>query len=574
MRKRGVVIILILILSSLVGVGVYLVNKKYLPTSRTVDLKLVLPGKEASANEAYILRNDTYIDNMKAVIKDGDAYIPLELASDIDSKYYLQKGSNKLFFTDSKSTMKLTENSKDVVNGDKTETLDYFPFIKSNDKPYVSIKFIAERSKAVVTTAENPNRVIIRDKIGTKTAMISRGEALRSQAGIKNPQVYKPSNEKVYIIKEYQDWTKVTNEQGYIGYVRTKYLSDFATFNGREDYKGKYDYFTLDKKIILGWHQVTNTAANESVGDLTGVKSGVNVISPTWYSVNDNNGNIKSIASVDYVEKMHSKNIAVWVLVDDFAQHVSMAEVLSNEASRSNLIRTLVSNTKSVGADGINIDFEKITKETSASFLQFLRELYLATRSEKLVVSVDNYVPKAYNKFYSRDEQSEVADYIIIMGYDEHAGNSKTAGSVASIDFVRSGIEQTLLEVPANKVINAVPFYTRIWDETPLTEETAPNATEEERALGSKVGNISLSMKEQDKIIEDRGMKPKWIEKDGQNYGEAIKAGIKYKLWIEDARSLEMKLKLIKENNLAGVAGWKLGLETDDVWPLINKYMN
>lgn len=52
---------------------------------------------------------------------------------------------------------------------------------------------------------------------------------------------------------------------------------------------------------------------------------------------------------------------------------------------------------------------------------------------------------------YNRKEQGVMADYVVIMGYDEHFGGSPEAGSVSSYNFVKEGIEETLKEVPAEK---------------------------------------------------------------------------------------------------------------------------
>ena len=192
-----------------------------------------------------------------------------------------------------------------------------------------------------------------------------------------------------------------------------------------------------------------------------------------------------------------------------------------------------------------------------------------------MVLSVDNYVPKGYTSHYYREEQGKVADYVIIMGYDEHFSGSYESGSVASIDFVKEGIEETIKQVPAEKVINAVPFYTRLWKEVPKTKEELQNEQGTEAAeYATTVTSEAIGMDQAKKQIAAAGAEITWDEKTQQNYAEWEADGATYKIWLEDAQSIEAKLKLMKENKIAGTAAWKLGFETSDIWDLILKYVN
>ena len=197
-------------------------------------------------------------------------------------------------------------------------------------------------------------------------------------------------------------------------------------------------------------------------------------------------------------------------------------------------------------------------------------------RVNNLVLSVDNYVPKGYNTHYHREEQGVMADYVIIMGYDEHFAGSYEAGSVASYNYVKEGIEETLRDVPADKVINAVPFYTRLWNETPKTdEERAEDQGTEAASYSMKVTSEALCMEEAAQRVSEAGATVIWDDTVKQNYAEwQGDNDSTYRIWLEDASSLEVKLGLMKDNNLAGTAAWKLGFETSDIWDLIQKYVN
>ena len=247
----------------------------------------------------------------------------------------------------------------------------------------------------------------------------------------------------------------------------------------------------------------------------------------------------------------------VWALVDNFDKDVSTFQTLSKTTSRTNLIRNLMNEVLKYDIDGINVDFEEVSYDAGEPFVQFIRELSIECRKEGIVLSVDNYVPRASTTHYNRKEQGIVADYVIIMGYDEHWGSGGIAGSVASIGFVEDGIVQTLEEVPANKIINAVPFYTRVW-----------------KTNGDRVTSEAVDMETAHNFIKNNGLTMTWNATAGQNYGEIQKGNTLYQLWMEDKDSIEAKLAVMRKYGIGGVAAWKLGYETSDIWDMIASYMN
>ena len=268
------------------------------------------------------------------------------------------------------------------------------------------------------------------------------------------------------LLEELEDWDQVATDDGYIGYVEKKKVGKVEETTFERNFQGEeYTYITMDDPVNMVWHQVTSTDANAYLEDAIANMTGVNVISPTWFCLTDTAGNISNIASADYVAKAHEKGLKVWGLIDNFTQDVSTMETLSNTASRQNLITQLIQAAVNVGLDGINVDFESLSEDVGIHFLEFLRELSIECHKNNLVLSVDNPVPEDFTSHYDRAEQGRVVDYVIIMGYDEHYSGSD-AGSVASLPWVEQGIQDTLEEVPADRVINAVPFYTRLWKTT------------------------------------------------------------------------------------------------------------
>lgn len=569
-RGRGIVIaFLTVILIGLIAVAGILFYRRYAPNEEVVSLTDILPGKAPGKNQTAILQDQAYNSSLRGRHLNGEWYLPLEAASAADPKFYDQKSTGELLFTDAKSTTKLKPNEKKIIVDGKEQATDYIPLIQEGDHKFVNVRFMKDRTKAIVGTYEGPDRIVIFDRIGAKQAQVAPDVSIRTLTGIKSPVLRKTKAETVFVFDAIDEWTKIITGDGYIGYVETKYLGEGSTFQGNRKYEGKYTYHGIGKKVILGWNQVTNEVANEIVNTLDAVNQGINVISPTWLSLADNEGNLHSIVSSDYVQKMHAKQIGVWVLVDDFTKGVDLQTVLGNETTRHALIGNLISAVKGVGADGINIDFEHVTPEAAPSYLQFLRELYLETRKEKLILSADNYVPKEYNAHYNPTAQAEVLDYYIIMGYDEHAGNSANAGSVASIGFVTEGIDRTLDSVPKERVINAIPFYTRLWHERPWQAGDTGEPSDD----NMKVKADSIGMNQQDEILKKYPGEVNWNEGTKQFYYQASNGGETLKMWMETKESVEEKLKVMKERDLAGVACWKLGLETSDVWPVIRKYM-
>lgn len=284
--------------------------------------------------------------------------------------------------------------------------------------------------------------------------------------------------------------------------------------------------------------------------------TGVNVISPTWFYLLDTSGNIANISSADYVAQAHEKGLKVWGLIDNFTQEVSTTETLSNTAARQNIISQLIQAATSVGMDGINVDFESLSEDVGIHFLEFLRELSIECHKNNLVLSVDNPVPEDFTSHYDRAEQGRVVDYVIVMGYDEHYVGSE-AGSVASLPWVEQGIQDTLAEVPAERVINAVPFYTRLW-----------------RTTGGNVTSEAIGMDQAQQVISENNVETYWDKTTSQNYGKYDIDNSTYQIWIEDSQSIAEKVKLVSKYNLAGVSAWKLGFENSGIWQVISDNLN
>lgn len=457
---------------------------------------------------------------------------------------------------------------------------------------------------------DSPNRVILTTAWGDyTTAPAKQKTQLRQKGGIKSPILADiGKNTEVTVLETGDTWTKVSTAEGIIGYIKSKALGATSTKTLTSDYVAEeFTHIKKDFKINMAWHQITNADANTTIASVLQNTKGINVISPTWFYLNDNNGNIASLASSDYVNYCHQKGIEVWALVSNLEnKDVDTTSVLTYTSKRENLINNLISAAIQYNFDGINVDFEALSSEVGDSYIQFIRELSLKCANNGIVLSVDDYVPSSFTAFYNRAEQATFADYVVVMAYDEHYAGSEEAGSVASIGFVKEGVANTLKEVPADQLILGMRFYARVWSETPVDDTTGADSTTQtsdnnnndtdetdnaaadaqaaDEAAGTSdsadsyqlftLDSYATSMSEIQKLISTNAAEPVWSDIDGQYYVQYENNGITYKIWVEDAASLEEKLKVFQENQLAGGSFWKLGLELPSIWDTIIKYIN
>ena len=546
-HRQNYLPVLVAVVLIVIVLGVSLANglfDDFLPSGSNKEADLNSVFGITSPSEAAIIYNKELLGE-KGLAVNGAVFLPMSMANDLNDIFYYDRFENRLFATTA-SAVNEASPSEFVLNG---ETV------------FVSPDFIKKFANFSYTTAMNPTRIFLQTVWGQKnTAKASKKAVLRSAESSKADVVKKlDEGETVEIVSSNTAYSRCITQDDLIGFVDNKYLEDHAQIVETpvmEVPPIAYPSPPMQGNVVLGWHNVTNDTANSMLSDAISRTHGMNVICPTWFSLSDSSGSISSIASQSYVEEAHAAGLKVWGLLDNFSvDNTVTGEILAHTSTRLNVENNIVNLALQYGLDGINIDFEQLPSDSGSDFAQFLRELSIICHSHNLVLSSDNYVPKEYTNHYRRDIQGKVCDYIIIMGYDEHTSNSNEAGSVASIEFVTEGIVNTLKDVPAEKVINGIPFYTRSW-------------AMENGVLSSTV----LSMADAKTFLADKGVSAAWDDVTCQNYASFDKNGVTYSIWLEDAQSISAKLSVMKNNNLAGVACWRLLMETTDIWDVINAY--
>lgn len=554
------VAVILIVVVAVIGVGARLIEK-YSYSDERADLAEYFDVR-GEGDVPIIMQEERIEEHAKLI--DGVCYFDLATVHKyFNDRFYEDKKEGFLIYTLPDAIVSTLIGSDSVSLGGDGSTRDYTIARYEGETLYVAADFVKEYSNFSYTLYTDPYRMQVYTVWDAyQAASILKDTQVRYQGGVKSAILTDvAAGTEVTVLEEMENWSKVKTEDGFVGYVENKRLGEQTTVEPTPvtDYvEPVYESNTRDHKINLAWHVVASVGGNDTLISLMEGTKSVNVISPTWFALSDNSGNFTSFASKNYVDTAHDMGLEVWGLIDNFSNaDIDTYEVLAGLTTRQHLIDGLIETTLQYGLDGINIDFENISLDAGEPFIEFIRELSIPCRQHGIVLSVDNYVPMGYTDHYDRREQGIVADYVIIMGYDEHHKNSETTGSVASIDFVESGIADTVAQVPANKVINAIPLYTRIWE--------TKGTTIESQAVG--IGTAK-------EYLAAHGITTAWDETTCQNYGEYQSGDSYYQVWMEDEDSIRVKLNIMSKYGIAGVAEWQLAFGDSAVWDVIEEYMN
>lgn len=530
-------------------------------------------GKELADLDAYygveqgqlaIILQDEMIDE-KALLKDGTVYFDLDLIHNyFNEGFYADSAEGKLLYTTADDTVTALFGTGEYTDKSGGHSAGYIVCFSEGDAVYVAADYVKLFTNYSFSLYDRHLQVYT--QWGEKQTMeVAKKTQIRVLGGIKSPILRElEKGETVELLDEMEDWSKVKTSDSIIGYVENKRLKNPGTETEIPvtDYvPAEYTSIAMPGKVSLGFHSIGGEGGNATLAQMAAEGTGMNVIAPTWFSITDNEGNYRSFASSQYVQEAHGYGLQVWGVWDNFnyrnetGTDVSTYQVLSSTSKRQALVQNIVNTSLELGLDGVNIDFEGLTEDCGIHYVQFLRELSVLCRSNGLVLSVDNYVPFHFNNFYRLDIQGQVTDYVIIMGYDEHWITGGEAGSVASLEYVSNGLDKTLDQVPAGKVVNALPFYTILW------------ATQ-----GVSVTGQYITLANVGEYLQRMNAETVWDEVACQNYAEWQSGEATYQIWVEDEESIAVKLDVMKVKNIGGVAVWRLGYGTPAAWNLIASY--
>ena len=549
--KRFLTTVLTVILTIVLLAGAaagFILYRKYKPSKEQVDQN---EWYQASGDEMALFLDSVLVEGVKGRYIDGQTYLQLDWIDEaVNEKFYWDEENRQLIYT-------LPDQI--VYANEETMGSSGKPLVVQQDgQVWLLSSLVTAYTNVRIDTydTDNVRRVFVDTSWEPQQlAAVKKKSVLRIRGGVKSAMITEvPSDSEVIVLEQLDNWSRVRTEDGQVGYLANRRLKEtesrtlVSTFTEPE-----YTSISMDGPVVLVWHQVTNRQANQAMENLVSNTKGVNVIAPTWFMLTDNQGNYESLADKNYVDRAHSMGLQVWAVLDNFnkGENVQSEILFASMAARKKLIASLMQDAKTYGFDGINLDVEGIKASAGPHYVQFIRELSIDCRKEGLVLSIDSYVPASYSAFYNWAEQGRVADYVVMMGYDEHYAGGE-AGSVASIGYERQGIEDLLKQVPKEKLISAIPFYTRIW------KEDASGTTSQ-----------SLGIADAKAWVEDNQVELYWQDDLGQYYGETQKDGVNYEIWMEEERSLALKMQLIRDNGLAGVACWRLGLEPADIWDTV-----
>ncbi len=549
--KRFLTTVLTVILAIVFVVGAaagFILYRKYKPSKERVDQS---EWYQASGDQTAVFFNSERAEGVQGRYIDGQNYLPLDWVNEkVNERFYWDEENSQLIYT--LPDQIVYANAETMGNSGK-------PLLVQQDgKVWLLTSLITAYTNVRIETydTDDVKRVFVDTSWEpVQPADVKKNSALRIRGGVKSAVIADvPADSEVIILEQLENWSRVRTEDGQVGYLPTRCLKELeqrtlvSTFTEPE-----YTSISMDEPVVMVWHQVTNLSANQTMQTLIANTKGVNVIAPTWFMLTDNSGNYESLADRNYVDKAHAMGLQVWAVLDNFnkGDEVQSEILFASTAARTKLIASLMQDAKTYGVDGINLDIEGIKASAGPHYVQFIRELSVDCRKEGLVLSVDSYVPTSYSAFYNWAEQGRFADYIVMMGYDEHYAGGE-AGSVASLGYEKQGIEDLLKQVPKEKIISAIPFYTRIWKED---------------ASGTSSQAVGISSAKE--WVEANQVELYWQDDLGQYYGELEKDGVNYEIWMEEERSLALKMQLIRDNGLAGVACWRLGFEPADIWDTV-----
>mgnify|MGYP004509098303 FL=1 len=549
-KKRIIKTFITIIVIILVGIIAYNINN-HIILDKNKNINLVINNKNVTSN----LKKEIIIENDNIYISKQD------LGNFFDKYIYEDKENDNIVTTYNNkiATISLEENQMNINGSNKNtyahaENRDgtiYIPITELEDVYGIEIKYI-ENSKVLTIDSTSKEQ---------KKAIITKDVAVKSSTKFIAKTVDRvKKGSYVIVVSEDKGYAKIRTENGKVGFVKSNKIANTVVV--REEMQESKQ---IDGKVNLVWDYYSEVA---TAPDRTGVTmDGVNVVSPAFFHLNSKGELTENIgqAGQEYIEWAHSNGYKVWPMVQNAGNGMInvTSDIMNDYNKRQELINEIVVACVRYKLDGINIDFENMKQEDKDMYSRFIIELTPRLKDMGLVVSVDVTAPdgsETWSMCFDRNVIGDVADYIIFMAYDQYGTSSNKSGTTAGYDWVNVSLNKFLKteEIKSDKIILAIPLYTRLW-----TEDSS----------GKVVKQTTVSLKNMYNVIPN-GVEKQWDDNLKQYYVEYQDGQYTKKIWIEDEKSLTEKISLIKNNNLAGVASWEKGMETDNFWTFLKESLD
>ncbi|NGQ97357.1 SH3 domain-containing protein [Brevibacillus sp. SYP-B805] len=517
------------------------------------------------------------VEEQSFLLENGEISLPFDFIKNrLDPSIYWDEPTKSVIVTTKDKVLQM-ESDQLVAYLNKTPVNLRVPVKEVDDVRYVpleplkklypfAMKLLADSGVLLV---EKAGYAVQQGKVLAADDDQPQAQPIRSGPSPHQPIVAElPPEALVDVLGEEAGWYRVLSADGVLGYmpkeavalaqVRQTALKEAAEKPEPAAWK------PLGGKINLAWEHVVNR--NPNVAEIPQMP-GLNVVSPTWFELIDNQGNLGSKADAAYVKWAHNRGYKVWGLVSNGFNPDFTQAMLKDYRLRSKMIAQILHYAHLYDLDGINLDFENVYLEDKERLVQFVRELTPYLHEQGLTVSMDVTVKsnsERWSLFYDRAALARTVDYIAVMTYDEYWASSPVAGSVASLPWTEKGLQGVLEEVPAKKLLLGVPFYTRLWKEVKQPDGTV------------KVTSKAYSMKGAEDWIRERNLTPQLDAKTGQMFVSYVDPsdGATYKMWLEDQHSMAKRMELVKKYNLAGVAAWRRGFEKEEIWTTIGESLS
>ena len=549
-KKRIIKIGIIILVVVLLAIIALIVND-YIILDKNTTTNLVINNNNVTSN----LKNEI-------LIQDNVIYLSQDDVENFFDKYITRIDSiNKIVTTYDKKIAEIgfDENVININGSDKEifahamekDGIVYLPISEMKDVYNIEIENLEESKVITMDSLDREQR----------QAITTSSLAVKSSTNIIAKTIDRvEKGDSVVVISSNNGYSRIRTPNGKIGYVKTNKLAN--EFVVREDMQEEKQ---IEGKVNLTWDYFSEYA---TAPDRTGTTiEGINVVSPAFFYLNDNGEFQENVGNEgeQYIQWAHSNNYKVWPMVSNAGDGMLevTSQIMNNYSARKELIEEIVNACVKYNLDGINIDFENMKQEDKDLYSRFIIELTPRLKEIGLVTSVDVTAPdggETWSLCFDRHVIGDVADYIIFMAYDQYGASSSKSGTTAGYDWVELSLNKFLTTevIEPEKIILAIPLYTRLWTEN---------------SEGEVLRNPPVSMKNIENVLPDN-VEKQWKEDVKQNYVEYQEDGNIKKMWIEDINSLKAKVSLIKQHNLAGVATWQKGMETDEVWTMLKEELS